>query len=65
MSDRFDEITFHGEQLLRKSRMDSLRGQMQAFISDVEDFDLKERRGRVPSGENPSEIVMTDREERF
>ncbi|ACV13049.1 hypothetical protein Huta_2888 [Halorhabdus utahensis DSM 12940] len=65
MSDKFDEITFHGEQLLRKTRTDSLRGQMRAFISNVEDFDLKDRRSSVSRGEQLSNIVTADRDERL
>lgn len=65
MSDRIEEITFHGEQLLRNSRMDSLRGKMRAFISEVDEVDLKTRRATVSNGERLSDLVTADRDERL
>ena len=65
MSDTSEEVSFHGEQLLRRSRTESLRGQMRAFLSDTPEIDLKERRAAIPEGERLSEIVERDRDERF
>jgi hypothetical protein len=61
-----DDFGFLGEQLLKKSQTRPLRQEMEEFVDDhdVPD-DLKTLRERVKSGEDASEIVTRDREERL
>jgi hypothetical protein len=61
-----DDIDFLGEQLLKKSQTQPLREQMEAFLEEHEPADeLKSLRQRAKDGENLSEIVKRDRDERM
>jgi len=65
MSDAVDDFGFYAEQLLNKSKTNPLRERMQQFISEHGgEADLKQVRMDVEGGENLSEIVIEDREER-
>lgn len=64
MSDAADEIEFHGEQLLNKSKTRPLRERMEDFIDQQEPVDLKTVRKTIAAGDDLSAIVREDREER-
>jgi hypothetical protein len=60
-----DDFDFLGEQLLKKSQTQPLREHMQAFLEDHEPKDdLESLRRRARDGEDLSEIVKRDRDER-
>jgi hypothetical protein len=61
-----DDLDFLGEQLLKKSQTQPLREQMEAFLEEHEpETDLKSLRRRAKDGEDLSEIVKRDRDERL
>lgn len=61
-----DDFDFLGKQLLKKSQTRPLREKMEEFVDDHEvPDDLKTLRKRIKSGEDVSEIVTQDREERL
>lgn len=64
MSDAVDELDFWGKQVLKKSQVNPLREQMEAYISDSDPKDLKELRQGTSGDTDLSEIVQEDREER-
>jgi hypothetical protein len=64
MSDTADDDGFYRRQVLNKSKTEPLREQMREFVAEHDDTDLKELRSRVSAGEDLSEIVQTDREDR-
>ena len=61
-----DDLDFLGEQLLKKSQTQPLREQMEAFLEEHEPgSDLKSLRRQAKDGEDLSEIVKRDRDERL
>jgi len=64
MSDTADDGEFHRQQVLNKSKTEPLRAQMREFVADHDDTTLKELRSRVSVGEDLSEVVQKDREDR-
>lgn len=61
-----DDFEFLGRQLLKKSQAEPLRRQMQEFVDDHEvPDDLDALRRRAQEGENLSEVVKQDRNERL
>ena len=65
MSDVTDEIGFRGQQLLNKSKTNPLRQRMKHFVEQQEDRELKQLRSELSEGEQLSEIIKEDREERL
>lgn len=61
-----EDFDFLGRQLLKKSQTEPLRERMQDFVDDhdVPD-DLEALRRRAKEGENLSEVVKEDRNERL
>lgn len=64
MSDAVDELDFWGRQVLKKSQVNPLREQMEAYISDSDPKDLEKLRQGTSGDTDLSEIVQEDREER-
>ena len=61
-----DDLDFLGEQLLKRSQTQPLREQMEAFLEEHEpEADLKSLSRRAKDGEDLSEIVKRDRDERL
>lgn len=66
MSDTRDEHEFYAEQLLRKSKTNSLRARMQSFVDEHDqENDLKTLRSSTGDGTPLSDIVDEGREERL
>ena len=65
MSDAVDEVGFEGRQLLNKSKTDPLRKRMRQFLDEQREQDLKQLRGSVSKGQDLSEIVTENRDERL
>lgn len=66
MSDTAEDIGFHAEELLRKSKTGPLRQRMQQFVEEHgDDTDLKTARKDAGDGEALSDIVIEQREERL
>jgi len=66
MSDTRDEHEFYAEQLLRKSKTNTLRTRMQAFVDEHhQEIDLKTLRSSTAEGTPLSDIVTEGREERL
>lgn len=66
MSDTADEREFRAEQLLNKSKTHALRERMRAFLDSHDGADdLKSLRRQVSGGEDLSDIVVEDRDERL
>lgn len=65
MSDTADDIGFDGRQLLNKAKTDPLRKRMREFVTEHEKRELKQLREAVRDGDDVSEIVREDRNERL
>jgi len=66
MSNTVDDIGFHAEELLRRSKTGPLRQRMQQFVDEHrDDTDLKTARKDAGEGETLSDIVIEQREERL
>lgn len=65
MSDVADDIEFHSEQLLNKSKTRPLRERMESFASQQESVDIKQLRETITTGEDLSAIVKESRQERI
>jgi len=65
MSDTAEDRELRAEQLLNKSKTHPLRERMRAFLADHDrSEDLESLRRRVSSGEDLSDVVVEDRDER-
>lgn len=65
MSDTADDPEFDGRRVLDKAKTGPLRERMREFVSDRGEVHLKERRRAVREGDDLSEIVRADRDERL
>ncbi|MFD1647135.1 hypothetical protein [Haloarchaeobius litoreus] len=65
MSDTADDPEFDGRRVLDKAKTGALRRRMREFVSDRNEADLKELRRAVREGDDLSEIVRADRDERL
>jgi len=66
MSNAADEFGFYADQLLKKSKTNTLRERMQRFVDEHDtDGDLKTARQHSTDGTSLSETVIEDRDERF
>jgi len=65
MSDTADDVEFDGRQLLNKAKTDPLRKRMREFVTEHEKRELKQLREAVRDGDDVSEIVREDRDERL
>lgn len=66
MSDTAEDFDFHARQLLKKSKTNPLRERMRQFLTDHgADADLETIRAEAVEGEDLSEVVVEDREERL
>lgn len=65
MSDTADDQELRAERLLNKSKTHGLRERMRDFLDSHEETDdLESLRRRVSGGEDLSDIVVEDRDER-
>ena len=66
MSDTRDDTEFYAEQLLRKSKTNTLRARLEAFVDEHDqETDLERLRSSTGDGASLSDIVDEGREERL
>jgi hypothetical protein len=65
MSDAVDELDFWGRQVLKRSQVNPLREQMEAYVADSDPEDLEQLRQQTSGDTDLSDVVQEGRDERI